>query len=309
MMTRNKNARRWLTCSAAILLASSPLSWAQAEATSPESADSTAPASPAPEVLNAMGYAMAQSLRLNLEFTDEELDQIFAGMRALATGESAPDNLQDHLQEAQAYYFSKMQAAREREEAEREALALRNQESAKEFFADLEKKDGVQKTESGLYYELLEKGDGEAVTVGNVITLNYTGTLPDGQEFDSGQAAEFPLQAEGGLIEGFREGLQLLNVGGHIKLYIPANLGYGSTPPMGSPIEPGQPLVFDLEVLDMKEMPQRPQVRRPPTGRPGGPPAGGPPAGGPPGPPPDFVPPPPPSSPPPPPPSSRPSGN
>lgn len=311
-MTRNRNVQRWLTYSTALFLVSSPLSWAQTEEAPESAAENEALSSPAPEVFEAMGFAMAQSLRLNIDFSEEELDRIFSGMRSFAQGDTSPPAMSASIQEAQAYYLQKLQVAREREESERAAAAERNREATEQFFADLDERENVQKTESGLYYEVLEEGAGDRITVGKTVTLNYTGSLPSGEQFDAGQGAEFPIQESGGLIEGFRQGLLLGQVGTQLRLYIPPELGYGNAPPPGSAIEPGQPLIFEVEVLGMQEVRRRQALQGgPPGGPPGAPPAGRPtsrpptgaPPGPPPGPPPNIVPPPPPSTPPPPPPS------
>ena len=47
------------------------------------------------------------------------------------------------------------------------------------------------------------------------------------------------------------EALQLMKVGAKWKLYIPAELAYGNSPP-GPPIEAGSTLVFDIELLGIE---------------------------------------------------------
>jgi FKBP-type peptidyl-prolyl cis-trans isomerase len=55
------------------------------------------------------------------------------------------------------------------------------------------------------------------------------------------------------VIPGWTEGLQKINQGGKIKLYIPAALGYGD---QGTPnIPPGSLLVFEVELLEVKTPP------------------------------------------------------
>jgi FKBP-type peptidyl-prolyl cis-trans isomerase len=253
----------------------------------------------------AMGFAMASQLRLNIGFTDAELDQIFAGMKIAAKGGEEPENFQQAVQQAQTIYMGKMQAAQAEEQKKAAALAEENKAKAAGFFASLDGKKGIQKTESGLYYEVIEEGAGESPAVTDRVKVNYRGTLTDGREFDANDGAEFMVSR---VVPGFSEGLQLMKEGGKLKLYIPAELGYGDSPARpGSIIQPGSTLVFDLELIEVTAVP--PPPTSPPPGLPANmkPPTGAPtsaptkPMGTPP-PPPDYTPPPPPSEIPPPPP-------
>ena len=105
--------------------------------------------------------------------------------------------------------------------------------------------------------------------------VHYTGTLVDGKKFDSSlqprqpgaaiEPAEFPL---GGVIPGWTEGLQKINKGGKIKLYVPSDLAYGDEgrPPT---IPPAATLVFDVELLDVKDTPApAPAAEAAPAGAP-----------------------------------------
>ena len=135
-----------------------------------------------------------------------------------------------------------------------EARASENQEAAEAFFEENKDADGVQTTASGLQYKLDTEGDGPVPTEGQVVTLNYRGTLLDGTEFDSSygspEPAEFPV---GAVIPGFNEALLLMPVGSEGTIWIPADLAYGDSPPRGSVIEPGSALVFALEILGVSD--------------------------------------------------------
>ena len=103
----------------------------------------------------------------------------------------------------------------------------------------------VQTTPSGLRYIDEVVGTGAQLEAGQMISVNYSGWLTDGTEFDSGQF-EFPLGAQR-VISGWDEGVATMNVGGKRRLIIPAELGYGER---GSgPIPPGAVLIFDVEVV------------------------------------------------------------
>jgi peptidylprolyl isomerase len=110
-------------------------------------------------------------------------------------------------------------------------------------------------TESGLKYIVQKEGDGASPTMGQMVTVHYTGWLADGTKFDSsfdrGRPAQFPV---GQLIEGWNEALLDMKVGERRLLIIPPELGYGrgGRPPQ---IPPSATLVFDMELLDVAATP------------------------------------------------------
>ncbi len=112
-------------------------------------------------------------------------------------------------------------------------------------------REGVIVTESGLQYEVLAKGEGQQVERDNTVSVHYHGTLIDGTVFDSSvqrdSPASFPVT---GVIAGWVEALQLMQVGDKFKLTIPYQLAYGANG-AGSAIPPYATLVFEVEVLDI----------------------------------------------------------
>ncbi|HSH03712.1 MAG TPA: FKBP-type peptidyl-prolyl cis-trans isomerase [Anaerolineae bacterium] len=105
-------------------------------------------------------------------------------------------------------------------------------------------------TESGLRYEILVEGDGEPVDDGDIVEVHYVGTLADGTQFDSsrerGEPFAFPL-GRGAVIQGWDEGIALLNVGTQARFIIPPELGYG--PQDNGVIPPNSTLIFEVEVM------------------------------------------------------------
>lgn len=91
-------------------------------------------------------------------------------------------------------------------------------------------------------------GMGASPTADDVVMVNYTGKLPDGQVFDQAQNAPLPLGE--GMIPGFTEGLAQMQKGGKYTLEIPAAKAYGAHPPEGSPIPPNANLTFEIDLLD-----------------------------------------------------------
>lgn len=132
--------------------------------------------------------------------------------------------------------------------------------NAKEIEAHLASKNitNFQKTASGLYYVVHKEGSGNKAEKGQKVSVNYTGKLLNGTEFDSNTNPKFkhvePFEVPVGqsmVIKGWDEGLLLFNKGTKVTLYIPSNLGYGPQG-AGENIPPNSVLVFDMEILDIK---------------------------------------------------------
>jgi len=113
---------------------------------------------------------------------------------------------------------------------------------------------GFEQTESGLRYKIIQKGNGKQAEKGKTVSVHYKGTLENGQEFDSSykrkQPIDFPL-GKGHVIEGWDEGIALLQVGDKARFVIPSHLGYGERG-AGGVIPPGATLIFDVELVDVK---------------------------------------------------------
>jgi len=108
-------------------------------------------------------------------------------------------------------------------------------------------------TPSGLKYKLLELGTGKQVLAGDMVTVHYTGTLPDGTKFDSSKDRNQPFSFKvggGQVIVGWDEGLRLLNVGDKAILTVPSGLGYGERA-VGK-IPANSTLIFEIEVIETK---------------------------------------------------------
>ena len=133
--------------------------------------------------------------------------------------------------------------------AKREAAARAEAEAAMEKLAA-----GFEKTESGLRYKMIQKGNGKKAENGKTVSVHYSGSLENGKVFDSSytrkKPIEFPL-GQGNVIEGWDEGIALLQVGDKARFVIPSHLGYGSRG-AGGVIPPNATLVFDVELMDVK---------------------------------------------------------
>lgn len=134
-----------------------------------------------------------------------------------------------------------------------EKMGAENKIAGAAFLEENKGRDGVTVTESGLQYEIVEPGNGEKPDVMDRVKVDYVGTLINGTEFDStvkrGEPVVFGVNQ---VIPGWREALQLMDVGSKYRLVIPSELGYGEN---GAPpyIEPNSVLVFEVELLAIEK--------------------------------------------------------
>lgn len=113
---------------------------------------------------------------------------------------------------------------------------------------------GFETTESGLRYQFIHRGSGKRAVKGNKVAVHYKGQLIDGQEFDNSFKRKQPIEFTVGIgqvIEGWDEGIMLLNVGDKARFVIPSQLGYGANG-AGGVIPPNATLIFDVELVEVK---------------------------------------------------------
>ena len=167
--------------------------------------------------------------------------------------------------------FNTAEESRKDEEDERMAYVKKEEVDVKNYLSK-NNITNAQRTESGTYVQVLNAGSAPQITPGKYVTVMYKGQTFGGKVFDSNMDSSFnhtePMGftvGVGQMIKGFDEGVQLLSKGGKAKLYIPSMLAYGAQPPSPE-IKPFEHLIFDVEVVDVKDkapvqsaMPQQPQ--------------------------------------------------
>lgn len=186
----------------------------------------------------AMGFMLGSNLQ-KLELTDQELGALHKGLVDAAKGNKEAVELQIYQPKIQTMFKARM-----------DKVAANEEKKGGDFLKDfLAKNKDAKKTESGLVYQILKEGSGKKPGDTDTVEVHYHGTLINGEVFDSsvdrGQKITFPLNR---VIKGWTEGLQLVGVGGKIKLVIPPELGYGKN---GAPpkIPGGATLVFEVELF------------------------------------------------------------
>jgi len=223
----------------------------QASSPAPAAAAPAAPSFTEAQLIEEFGWFIGKRVGLTeLAFSPTEVQALIKGLSAAAAGQESPYDLEqigpamdEFMQKKQAAYLGK--------------LKDENAAASTAFFARLKENKSIVELPSGLRYEIIQPGTGPAPASTATVQVHYTGTLIDGEVFDSsvqrGEPAEFPLDQ---VIPGWTEGIQKVSKGGKIKLYIPSNLAYGDEGRPGIP--PASALVFEVELLDIKATPPAP---------------------------------------------------
>jgi FKBP-type peptidyl-prolyl cis-trans isomerase len=186
---------------------------------------------------------------------DIDLNWVITAFRD-GTKVSSEDAISEELrlsEEVMNAAFMEYQMNRQQREMEKfEKAKVENAEASAAWLAEVEKQEGVQKTESGLLYRIDREGSAVKATEDtDVVLVNYEGKTAEGKVFDSsyerGEPISFPLDR---VISGWTEGMKLVGVGGQITLWIPAELAYGERG-AGQDIGPNQALEFKVELLEV----------------------------------------------------------
>jgi FKBP-type peptidyl-prolyl cis-trans isomerase len=175
-------------------------------------------------------------------FPDVDTENFLAGMFAGLEGNDS-EVPEEVLQE----FFGRFNAFI------RDKIKTDNRLEAEAFLAENRGKEGVQETPSGLQYKVLTPADGPSPTASDSVVVMYEGRLIDGTIFDTTYDNNIPAEfLLGGVIQGWIEGLQLMQVGSTYEFYIPSELAYGENPRPGGAIQPNHALIFKVELIDIK---------------------------------------------------------
>ncbi len=105
------------------------------------------------------------------------------------------------------------------------------------------------RTSSGITYQIVEPGTGEHPAKDDFALVGYKGMLPDGTVFDQNAQAPMDLTS---MLPGFAEAVTLLKKGGRARVYLPASLGYGDSPPGDGTIPANSPLIFEINLVEFR---------------------------------------------------------
>ena len=206
-------------------------------------------------IVKVLGSQMGASL---IDVDGIDLSWFFKGFAdglAVESPETIEGSLLLTMDEMQAELMGVQREMIEKAEVKAQQKGVEAKERSAAWLADIEKMEGVKKTESGLLYRIERKGNGEFPTADtDRVTVHYEGTLSNGTVFDSsyerGETITFGLSQ---VIKGWTEGLKLIDKGGEITLWIPSDLAYGERGAGGGSIGPNEALKFKVELYGINE--------------------------------------------------------
>lgn len=187
----------------------------------------------------SLGYQMGQDLKMQGVTLDRPT--VLSGLKdgqAETEPKMDPEQMRTLLGELKRELEAKAQ------QRHQEQIAARMQPGI-DFLEANKSKPGVQTTESGLQYKVIQEGTGKRPKPTDTVRVQYRGRTVAGREFDSshkrGKPAEFAVNR---VIRGWGEGLQLMREGAKYEIYIPMELAYGRRGPLSY-----QALIFEVELL------------------------------------------------------------
>lgn len=205
-------------------------------------------------VLNyALGYDLGRTLKgFAVDSIEFNAEQIASGLSAaLKEWESAyPEEEMIETIKIWAERQGKLREVDSTKALENEATT--NLEEARQVAEANRQNRKIKETDSGLQYEVLRKGKGPQPKADDWVKVHYVGSVVDGRVFDSsrerGEPIVFRLTE---VIQGWGEGLQLMESNALFRFHIPPHLAYGkSGVPTAGLIGPNKLLVFEVELLD-----------------------------------------------------------
>lgn len=194
----------------------------------------------------ALGMSIAHNM-LSSGVSGIEFEDFMNGVKAVLNGEEPAVS----FEEAGALLDKYFADIENKKKAEMEAVGAAMRKEGEEFLAENAKKDGVNKTPSGLQYKVISEGSGKNPKATDKVKCHYCGTFIDGRKFDSSydrnEPAVFGLNQ---VIPGWTEGLQLMAEGAKYEFYIPYKLAYGEHGAPGA-IPPYSTLIFTVELIEV----------------------------------------------------------
>lgn len=214
------------------------------------------PAAPVLETeVQKQAYALGASIGMYTERNLQEQQKLGLALEQSLILKGFEDSLAGssliEKEEIQALMMNLEKSMREKQEAATAKAAEEALAQGAAFLAENAKKEGVQITESGIQYQVLQAAEGDKPAAEDTVKVHYRGTLIDGTEFDSSykrnQPTVFPLNR---VIAGWTEGVQLMSVGSKYKFTIPSELAYGERG--NPPVIPGNAVLeFEIELLEI----------------------------------------------------------
>jgi FKBP-type peptidyl-prolyl cis-trans isomerase FkpA len=190
----------------------------------------------------AFGLILAESSNLKIMGIDFDYDAVLQGFKDSVEWNKPKISIEEAFPLAQGAVMAAI-----------EKQKIENKAKEAQFLEENGKKAGVVVTSSGLQYKVEKPGTGIKAEENDTVSVHYEGSFLNGKVFDSsyerGEPMEFTLGAAQ-LIEGWLEGIRLMDVGSVYDFYIPSYLAYGEEGGGGA-MPPNATLIFKVELLSI----------------------------------------------------------
>ena len=146
--------------------------------------------------------------------------------------------------------FSRLAGAKLTEVRAKAAVSIKS-DGIKFIKNEIEQDPDFKKTETGLVFKILKKGNlKNRPTLNKFVKIEFKAKHLDGSVFDQTSPQNIPVLPLNGIIKAWKEGLQLIGKGGEIVLIAPSHLAYGDA---GAPpkIKGGETIIFEMKLIDV----------------------------------------------------------
>jgi FKBP-type peptidyl-prolyl cis-trans isomerase FklB len=179
-----------------------------------------------------------QGVEINPEMLVKGIQDALSGEKGLMTPQERRNTLMN---------LQRQVAAQQKQDKAKQAQEYPGE--GRDFLAANANKPGVVTLPSGLQYKVIREGTGKTPGPHDSVTVNYRGTLINGNEFDSsyrkGKPATFRVDR---VIPGWTEALQMMKEGAKWQLFIPPDLAYGERGTLAD-----RTLIFEVELISINE--------------------------------------------------------
>jgi FKBP-type peptidyl-prolyl cis-trans isomerase len=197
-------------------------------------------------MLTAYGWQVAQDEHIaGMDINDRELTNFLNGFSLAAHNQGLPMDLR-------GIFFDVDALAKVRQQKVIDAIAYRNATAAQDFLNHWKESDSVVSLPDHVSYEIIRPGNDSFAKPAQTVNVHYIARLINGDEITEFGPDDIILvtnHVNPGLFEGF----QKIGPGGRMKLYLPPALAAEQVEIASAP--PGSALVYEIQMLDVKDTP------------------------------------------------------
>jgi FKBP-type peptidyl-prolyl cis-trans isomerase FklB len=197
----------------------------------------------------SVGYQIGEDLRKqNMNFDGEAFLKGIRDAKADNEPMYSPEAMRSALVELKKKVTAQNKSQKADKRIELANIKEKYRGEGRDFLTENGKKEGVVTLPSGLQYKVIKEGTGKKPGPSDTVLVNYRGTLIDGTEFDSSYKTKKPAKLHvNGVIQGWKEALQLMKEGAKWQLFVPADLAYGERGPLAD-----RTVIFDIELIKVE---------------------------------------------------------